>query len=1785
MSTTKVKTYSVAPYYDDYDETKNYHRVLFRPGYAVQARELTQLQTALQAQIDRHGQYTFKDGSRVVNGKATLDVEYDFIKIESSFTHSTAGALNADNYLDEFVGTTITGSANTTNQVTAKVLAVIDAEGSDPNTLYIKYTSQGGANKDVAKFAAGEEFVSDGSPVRYGMVGGGSNIDGSNTASSITTPTGQGSAIHIEEGVYFISGCFVYVPAGTLTLDKYTNTPSYIVGLQVTESVVDSGTDTSLLDNAQGVPNTAAPGATRYKISTALIKESLDPANRVVNNYITLLKIKNGVVQVDSTDKLDDTELTQRLATRTFEESGNYAVRPFTLDVKEYLNDGTNNGYLTTSQIISEESTVSTTQQATDFGDARLAIGIEPSVAYVQGFRNEHLDTKYVSLVKPRGADATAFANTTTTQIKVGNYIKLSKTGLKGAPDLGNFTTISLRNSSNTEIGTARGRGLETYSDHVRLYLFDITMGSNSFSNVAKVYQAGTPQAFQGNLSVVGTRFDAGNNGLVFKLPYNAIKTLYSTNNQVDNIYKVRQVFTDTVASGTFSISIGSGQGTFTDVSDIIISAGTADVITDSSTIASALTGGNGSTSLSFNASTLGISDGTAVKIIASVQKNLQHKTKTRNNNQTTTINVTNGNATSYDLDRSDIIRIVSIVDVDGVNITDRFTLDNGQRDNFYDEGKILKVSGTAPVALGNMVITFDYYSHGSGDYFSVDSYPTADYDSIQGFSSNQGFVQLRDCIDFRPTKAAYGSITTGSEFSSGSGASLTAAPKPGHALLSDITYYLPRVDKLYITREGNFKIVTGTPSDSPKAPEDIDDAMTLYKLQISPYVFSPSDVKPVMIDNKRYTMRDIGAIDKRVKNLEYYTSLSLLEQSAADVQLFDGSNFSRFKNGFIVDGFRGHNVGNPSDSDYQCSIDKSAGALRPKFDERNINLIRKSGDTGTAEKYSSIVVMDRNSDVVHIEQPYASAIINVNPYDVFFWGGTINLSPESDEWKDVDVRPDVIIDDNSMYDQLVAQAEEDGILGTVWNEWETNWTGVDVDVQTTREREDFWWTDSQWDFTGRPGGGRQQVTTTTTTTTTTNQSRSGIRTDVVPDTVTKDLGSKVVEVNFVPFMRSRRVYFKAELMKPDSKVYAFFNGKDITAYCNQETYQEFSDQSNVKTFEGETQWVDDSFATSSNSGSLTVDSTGKVEGSFIIPRNASMKFRTGTREFRLTDSTTNSKTDESTFAEAQFHAQGLLDVYQRTIISTKVPKFVQTEVSDNRVLTESSTQTTTTWIDPLAETILIDEPGGIFVSSVDLFFRQKDPNIPVRVSIRACENGTPTQRIVPGADKVVYPSSVNVSTDASASTTVTFDHPVYLEQDQEYAIVIIAQTNNYLVWIAEMGGYDVTNANYRITKQPYNGVFFTSQNASTWTPEQSKDLKFTLNRASFNTSSSSEITLTNDVVPAKKLTANALLTTNGSATIRVSHKNHGMHAANSTVTISGSAAVNNIPASEINATHTIGNIEHDSYTITVTTNANATGSGGGSAIRATENRHMDVMKAIISNIQVPGTDIRFYATTRSQQSVDGNEAAYQSQNEFEVLPNRNVFFSSPKVIASGPNETSQMSGAKSFELRCVMTSEKDTLSPVIDLNRCSVVTVQNRISDAESNQSSYTAGAGYVAETSATGGSELARYITKRVDLAEEAEVIKVYLNGNRPAGSSIDLYYKVLGAGSDEDISTIDWVSASPNEDIAFNDSPAIYEEAEYDISPSEPFGSMVFKIVLRSSNSSGVPTVKDFRAIAAT
>ena len=86
MTTTN---FNVTPYYDDFDEDKNFYRILFQPGRAVQARELTQSQTIIQKEIERLGSNIFLDGGAVTGGNLTVNNKVEFIKLASSSITST----------------------------------------------------------------------------------------------------------------------------------------------------------------------------------------------------------------------------------------------------------------------------------------------------------------------------------------------------------------------------------------------------------------------------------------------------------------------------------------------------------------------------------------------------------------------------------------------------------------------------------------------------------------------------------------------------------------------------------------------------------------------------------------------------------------------------------------------------------------------------------------------------------------------------------------------------------------------------------------------------------------------------------------------------------------------------------------------------------------------------------------------------------------------------------------------------------------------------------------------------------------------------------------------------------------------------------------------------------------------------------------------------------------------------------------------------------------------------------------------------------------------------------------------------------------------------------------------------------------------------------------------------------------------------------------------------------------------------------------------------------------
>ena len=459
--------FNVSPYYDDFTESKKFHRILFRPAFAVQARELTQSQTQLQNQIERMSDHLFDKGAMIIPGEIGYDLKYYAVKLTSKSVSD----------ISTYIDTTLTGG---TSGVTAKVVNAVATYGTDPDTLFVKYLNTA-SNGTQIPFTHGETITS------------------SNTSTAVVATCHTGSAAQIKQGVYYINGFHVQVSAQTLILDKYTDTPSYRVGLTVTESFVTPGDDTSLNDNAQGVSNTNAPGSHRFKVELTLAKKALSSTDD--SNFYELLRLSSGVLQnqVRTTEYavLEDT-----LARRTFDESGDYVVKPFDIDVREHLSSGNNRGIFSSS----------------DGGDAtKLAVGFSPGKAYVKGYEIDTIATTFIPVDKARDFDT---QNNFNTRFDVGNFINV--TNVYNSPDISTasgvegFKGLTLHNEATssrgtantgsnsgiTTIGRAKSRGFEyssgTAASNIfptssvyKHYLFDIVLFTHLNIKTAQGFTTG----------------------------------------------------------------------------------------------------------------------------------------------------------------------------------------------------------------------------------------------------------------------------------------------------------------------------------------------------------------------------------------------------------------------------------------------------------------------------------------------------------------------------------------------------------------------------------------------------------------------------------------------------------------------------------------------------------------------------------------------------------------------------------------------------------------------------------------------------------------------------------------------------------------------------------------------------------------------------------------------------------------------------------------------------------------------------------------------------------------------------------------------------------------------------------------------------------------------------------------------------------------------------------------------------------------------------------------------
>ena len=407
---------NISPYYDDFNKDSNFYKVLFKPGYPVQARELTGLQSLLQNQVESFGKHIFKEGSMVIPGGIEYDPTYFSAKVNG--THL---GIDVSVYLNNIIsnnggkGTRVRGQSSGI-VATIKNFILPPEEGVDDITIFIKYNKSGDSGESSA-FPDGEVLILE-EPVTYGNT----TLNSEETILTLNSEnaTATGSAFGVNKGVYFIRGTFIDVPTSVIILEPYSNTPSYRVGFEVIEEIVNANDDSSLYDNAKGFTNFAAPGADRFKITVKLSKKGLQDYEDT--NFVELFRTTNG-----ETKKLQDStvysELKKYFAKRTYDESGNYAVEPFRVTTQNSLNDEVDSGGLYTENQLTDKGNIPT--------DDLMCVKLSPGKAYVKGFDVYLPGTTVNDVEKPRDTKTIGAASI---PFNMGSLLKVNN--VTGAPQI-----------------------------------------------------------------------------------------------------------------------------------------------------------------------------------------------------------------------------------------------------------------------------------------------------------------------------------------------------------------------------------------------------------------------------------------------------------------------------------------------------------------------------------------------------------------------------------------------------------------------------------------------------------------------------------------------------------------------------------------------------------------------------------------------------------------------------------------------------------------------------------------------------------------------------------------------------------------------------------------------------------------------------------------------------------------------------------------------------------------------------------------------------------------------------------------------------------------------------------------------------------------------------------------------------------------------------------------------------------------------------------------------------
>ena len=1781
-----------SPYFDDYDQDKQFNRVLFKPGFAVQARELTQLQSILQNQIEQFGDNIFKEGS-IIKGctfnnfedlryvKLFTPVGFDASTYESRVvTETDSGGEYEVDYIYEMVGSIsglraqiIKGIRGTNNTAT-------------PSTFWIKYLN---TTTNYTQFTINEPFTIElfkfkrGTQTPIAVTNPVYALDANTKTAEGSDRVGKAFGIQMSPGIIFQKGHFIFASEQTLIVEQYSDIPAdKSVGFQVTETTINALQDDSLFDNAYGSKNQNAPGADRLKLTPSLIVKTPTEAAED-SDFFSIIRYQNGNA-VGLRDVSQYNVLGEEMARRTYEESGNYVLEQFPISTDDRIPQGSASS------------------------DVHALVG--QGVAYVKGFRVENSGEQSIKIDQIQN---TEIVNNQSVGTQYGHYVDV--TGFSGRVDI-DHTPVNLQNSSSVTFGTAIAVNLTPN----RLYLAAVDLAGD-LSTLDRVSDG------NGYISVGNKLKEVTKKPLVFD------SSLLSTFELTDTLVPVRQRVAATHSGGSVTLTANPGEDFDCQQNDIL-------VIADNGVqwAVSNLTKSLNNSQMDFT-----INSGANTNIFVYHNRRLvgtgsngidsYNKVIRETWVKVTTALIADPANTNYNLGFPDVFEILEVKDSTGLDVTDSFRLRTNQKDQYYDLSYMEYIEGRVKPADGATLVKVKVFevSASTGEYFfSINSYPnTLERNDIPVHVSDTGTVyNLRDCIDFRPhcdKESVVSYASTEASASAGSATPSVGVTKPtfttygaplipaiDESITTDIEYYFKRIDAIVADSYGEISLIKGKEARTPVPPQIEDDKLVLANVEVPGFPALSSKVadakrardykikiRPTGV--KAYRMKDMHSLEQKIDNMAYYISLNQLETDTQNLLITDENGLNRFKNGFIVEPFNDLSLADIDNPEFRSAVPFNQRILTPEVKTFPIDLKYKSNTSGSvfpSVNNPQISTLTKDSNVDIITQPYATDFRNCVS-NFFKYVGEGVISPPYDAAYDTTTNPVTLEIDLATPFQEFTDAIQRFIPMTD--------TRTNTSTVFDRERN------------GRRGGRRGAGWATDTFTTVTSEIV------VNTDTITQPVGDFVSNFQFEPYMASRDIKIYMSGLRPSTAHYFYFDGQDVNAHIIRGSSADTVSGIERQGAKGVT--------------SVSTDASGNLYAIFNIPAET---FFVGDRVLEVAD------VDQYSSIESASTSKGFVTYRAYNFSVEKSSLTTSTRAPDFDVNTRTTTRNVTRRVrgrDPIAQTFFIKKGMGagsnsVFLSEIDVYFKRVSSTNGITLQLREVINGYPTNQILPFSKVHKLPSQLTsaASDNASVATTFAFDAPVKLDVEKEYALVLQpdASDPNYLVYISKVGGTDLTPGNSQgsaIVQDWGDGVLFTSTNNQAWSSYQDEDMKFTLRRANFS-ASTGKVTLTpnnlefltvNNITGAFNVgekiyqddptfTPVSVTVAEGSTTVSAGSGLDSLYSAGDFIRLfngsnNGIYKIASVDSgtqitlesgygfADTSASHTPVTVGELSYldkrnaAVMYLDNSSATATKkfltGNPVVGLDSTKTANLVSIDNINVSYVQPFISKVNDSVSSTTFDGVFVPVNDVNITYNMPlqfNDNNHFNEKGVVLY--SRSNDPAGTKSFDLNVNMANGgNSTSTPFVDIEISKLLAYQYTLSNTSADTS---------------------KFISKTVELSADldAEDLNVILTAFKPSGTDIKVYLRAQSPFDGAAMNTVGWTELELFEGNGVFSSKSNlndYREFRYRVPDTSKNGGVyeytsdngtykefrrfAIKIELLSPNIYNAPTLRDYRAIALT